>query len=121
MVHLLSGIDTSISTEVNIFFTARYTEVEVYAALKEMGPTKTPGADGFPTLFYQCYWYIVGGDVIAFCVSILNDGKEFDLVNNTDIMFIPKCQNPTNSIKFRPINLCTILYKIVAKVITNCL
>lgn len=31
----------------------QYTSEDVVAALKDMGPTKAPGMDGFPTLFFQ--------------------------------------------------------------------
>ncbi|KAA3466458.1 LINE-1 reverse transcriptase isogeny [Gossypium australe] len=65
------------------------------SALKGMGPTKAPGPDGFPTLFFQRYWHIV------------------------DIVLILKTQNPTNLANFRPISLCKVLYKIVAKTIAN--
>ncbi|KAA3477126.1 LINE-1 reverse transcriptase isogeny [Gossypium australe] len=34
-------------------------------------------------------------------------------------MLIPKTPNPTNLVNFRPISLCTVLYKIVTKTIAN--
>ncbi|KAA3460307.1 reverse transcriptase [Gossypium australe] len=37
----------------------------------------------------------------------------------TDIVLIPKVQNPTKLVSFRPISLCTVIYKIVAKTIVN--
>ncbi|KAA3470487.1 reverse transcriptase [Gossypium australe] len=36
-----------------------------------MGPTKAPGADGFPALFFQRYWHIVGRDITDFCMGRL--------------------------------------------------
>ncbi|KAA3469492.1 reverse transcriptase [Gossypium australe] len=65
------------------------------------------------------YWHIVGKDVEEFCLGILNEGKDFESSNYTDIVLIPKIPNPTNLINFRPISLCTVLYKIVAKTIAN--
>lgn len=84
-----------------------------------MRPTKALGPDGFSTLFFQKYWHIVGGDVINFCLGILNRGQDFGSLNQTDIALIPKTQNPTSLANFRPISLCSVLYKIMAKIKGN--
>lgn len=49
----------------------------------------------------------------------MNDGKDFDSLNLTNIVLIPKILNPTSLVNFRPISLCTVIYKIVAKTIAN--
>lgn len=36
-----------------------YTKEEIEAVVFEMGPTKAPGEDGLPGLFYQKCWPIV--------------------------------------------------------------
>lgn len=84
-----------------------------------MGPTKAPGSDGFPALFFQRYWQIVGEDVSNFCLGILNNDHSFDSFNQTDIVLIPKTSNPTRLANFRPISLCSVLYKVVTKTIAN--
>lgn len=53
--YLLSGIEQRVDTSINSALTARYTEEELVATLKSIGPTKAPGKDGFPTLFFQRY------------------------------------------------------------------
>ncbi|KAA3463879.1 reverse transcriptase [Gossypium australe] len=92
---------------------------EIQIALEGMGPTKAPGADGFPALFFQRYWHIVGQDVTDYCLGILNNAQDFGDFNNTDIVLIPKVPNPTQLVNFRPISLCTVVYKVVAKAIAN--
>ncbi|XP_052478001.1 uncharacterized protein LOC128033827 [Gossypium raimondii] len=63
--------------------------------------------------------HIVGKDIEEFCLGVLNDGKTLGDFNFTEIVLIPKIPNPTNLVNFRSISLCTIIYKIVAKVIAN--
>ncbi|KAA3481221.1 reverse transcriptase [Gossypium australe] len=96
-----------------------YSVGEIQKALKGMDPTKAPSYDGFLALFFQKYWHIVGKDVEEFCLGVLNEGKDLDSVNRTDNVLIPKTLNATNLVNFRPISLCTILYKLVAKTIAN--
>ncbi|KAK5783327.1 hypothetical protein PVK06_037835 [Gossypium arboreum] len=58
-------------------------------------------------------------DVVDFCLGILNNNKEVASLNNTDIVLIPKLLKPTKLANFRPISLCTVIYKIVAKTLAN--
>ncbi|KAA3473633.1 reverse transcriptase [Gossypium australe] len=88
---------------------------DIQKALKGMGPIKAPGFDGFPALFFQKYWHIVGKDVETSCLG----GRDFESTNRIDIVLIPKSSHPKNLVDFRPISLCTILHKLVAKTIAN--
>ncbi|KAL4361897.1 hypothetical protein GQ457_04G006420 [Hibiscus cannabinus] len=56
-----------------------------------MAPLKATGIDGFPALFYQKYWHLVGKDVAPYCLSILNGGHGLSDINSTHIILIPKC------------------------------
>lgn len=51
--HIISEVEWCISKEDSIFLTSKYTEDGVVRALKDMGPTKAPGMDNFPTTFFQ--------------------------------------------------------------------
>lgn len=57
--------------------------------------------------------------MVGFALRILNNGNALNLANTTDIILIPKLHNPSNLRNFYPISLCSIPYKIVAKVLTN--
>ncbi|KAA3457419.1 reverse transcriptase [Gossypium australe] len=105
--------------ETNEALQSPFKEEEVRSALKGMGSVKAPGPDGFPTLFFQKYWHIVGKEVLDFCLGVLNEGKEIDSANMTDIVLIPKVSQPTSLVNFRPISLCTVIYKLVTKTIAN--
>ncbi|KAK5846328.1 hypothetical protein PVK06_002611 [Gossypium arboreum] len=60
---------------------ASYTKEEIREALKELGPKKTPGEEGFPVLFYQKCWSIIGEDVTSFCLNLLNEGTDLSAIN----------------------------------------
>ena len=52
-------------------------------------------------------------------LSCLNSGSLIPGLNHTFISLIPKVKNPEFITEFRPIALCNILYKLVAKVLAN--
>ncbi|XP_042939447.1 uncharacterized protein LOC122274476 [Carya illinoinensis] len=84
-----------------------------------MNPLGSPGPDGFPTLFFQKYWDIVGNCVSKASLEVLNGGKWDNTLNETLIALIPKKLNPSIVTDFRPISLCNVLYKIIAKTLAN--
>ncbi|KAI5343257.1 hypothetical protein L3X38_011133 [Prunus dulcis] len=55
-----------------------------------MFPTKSPGIYGMLALFYQKYGDLVGDEVVAFCLNVLNGGASVKDINETLITLIPK-------------------------------
>lgn len=52
-------------------------------------------------------------------LKVLNEGEMLDNWNETIITLIPKINNPMTIKDFRPISLCNVCYKIVARALTN--
>ncbi|KAA3480785.1 reverse transcriptase [Gossypium australe] len=122
--NLAEIIDTKIHLnmeieEDNTNLKANFTKEEIQIALKEMRPTKAPGEDGLPAIFYQKCWPIIGEDVANYCLQQLNKGMDVSLINKTNIVLIPKVSIPINISQFRPISLCNVIYKVIAKAIAN--
>ncbi|KAA3455882.1 reverse transcriptase [Gossypium australe] len=117
--HILSGVQPCISESMNQELLAPFIESEVVEALKGMGLTKAAGVDGFPTIFYQKYWHILGKNTSDFCFGVLNNGRSLEDINKTLVVLIPKTASPTNLKNFRPISLCTTIYKIITKSVAN--
>lgn len=96
-----------------------YSDEEIEAAIKQMHPSKAPGPDGLPVLFYQRYWHIVGSDVKKLVKNILNNNSSPAHLNSTYIVLIPKGKNPKSPKDYRPISLCNVVMKIVTKTLAN--
>ncbi|XP_030924559.1 uncharacterized protein LOC115951516 [Quercus lobata] len=67
----------------------------------------------------QINWLQVGVEVTAIVLDFLNSGISPPKFNETHIVLIPKCKEPKNSTKYRPISLCNVVYKIASKAIAN--
>ena len=80
---------------------------------------KAPGPDGLPARFFQRNWDSLKENIIKavrefFRTSIMPEG-----VNETVIILIPKVDEHVRMTDFRPISLCNVVYKIVAKCLLN--
>ena len=53
---VLDAIHLKVTDDMNVDLCKPYTDEEIGATLFQMGPTKAPGPNGFPTLFYQTHW-----------------------------------------------------------------
>ncbi|KAA3472243.1 reverse transcriptase [Gossypium australe] len=117
--HILSGVRRCILDDDNRCLAMAFTKEEIWEALSSMGATKAPGEDGLPAIFFQKLWHIVGNEVTAFYLEQLNGGMEVSQLNSTHIVLIPKKVRPTNLSHFKPISLCNVIYKIMAKAVAN--
>ncbi|KAL5735902.1 hypothetical protein ACOSQ2_030690 [Xanthoceras sorbifolium] len=119
----LSAASSFLESKVNAQMAGRlgeaFTRAEVRSAVFEMGPNKAPGPDGFHALFFQKFWNVVGEDVSSVCLKVLNGGYSIEEFNTTNVVLIPKVKNPERMTDFRPISLCSVIYKTVSKVMAN--
>ena len=121
ILEVVEAIDPKVSVDMNQSLIKQFTRDRVEAALKQMHPSKSHGPDGMPALFYQKYWDIVGSDVVSMILNVLNYNTSMADINRTYITLIPKINNPAKMTDFRPISLCNVIYKLILKVLANCL
>ncbi|XP_062080800.1 uncharacterized protein LOC133785597 [Humulus lupulus] len=119
MEAVLGCIDPKVSQETNALLECDFSREEVVNVIKNMNPTKAPGTDGLPALFYHKYWDNVGSDVVNVCLKILNGGGSVASLNETLIALIPKVDKPVKIEQFRPISLCNVIYKIISKCLAD--
>lgn len=92
---------------------------DIWNVVRKMNSFGSPGPDGYPVMFYKKCWTIVGADVTKFIQQIFSTDIIPSKLNQTHISLIPKVKNPSTAVDFRPIALCNVLYKFVAKVLAN--
>jgi hypothetical protein len=119
MQGLLDLVNEKVLQEDKANMDAEFTEEEVKKALFQMHPSKAPGVDGFTAGFYQRHWELVGPELCAAVIGFLNGGDMPEEINDTAITLIPKVRNPQSIKQYRPISLCTVLYKIATKCVAN--
>jgi hypothetical protein len=94
-------------------------EKEILDTLKEMKRNASPGPDGFNVEFYISTWGWIGPDVIQLVRSFFQTGIMPAHINDTHIALIPKKLFSSIPADYRPISLCNVIYKIIAKCIAN--
>lgn len=63
-------------------------------------------------------WDVVQGDIVAAVTDFFTNGKMSKKFNITSVTLVPKVPNPTRVKDFRPIAYCSVVYKIVSKILT---
>lgn len=116
---IIEAIPQKVDQKTNDELCKPYTDNEIHAALFQMGPTKAPGPDGFPALFYQRHWDFFGAEICSAVRSSLQGDDIPDGLCDTTIILIPKVTKAERLINFRPTSLCNVIYKIASKVLAN--
>jgi phage host-nuclease inhibitor protein Gam len=94
-------------------------EKEILETLKEMKRNASPGPDGFNVEFYIATWGWIGQDVVQLVRTFFQTGIMPAHINDTHIALIPKKLVPLVPADYRPISLCNVIYKIIAKCLAN--
>ena len=116
---MLRSISPRVTEEMNAILIKPFSQEEIWEALQSIGDLKAPGPDGIPSIFYKRFWSIVGEQVKKEVLTVLNGGPMPRGWNDTIIVLIPKVKNPERVKDLRPISLCNVLYKLIAKVLAN--
>lgn len=94
---------------------------EFTKAVKHMHPDKASEPDRMNPAFFQQFWPCLGRDVFDSCKDWLEQCKFPSNMSDTNVVLILKKDNADHTTDLRPIALCNVLYKILAKVLANIL
>lgn len=108
-----------ISQEQNLQLIKDFSFEEFTIATKQMHPDKASGPDGLNPAFFQNFWPVMGKEIFEYCKDWLHTKKFPGELNSTNVVLIPKKENASCMKDLRPIALCNVLYKILAKVLAN--
>jgi hypothetical protein len=118
VINLLNHV---VDNEDNALLTAPFCREVFKEALFSMQPDKCPGLDGFNPGFYQHFWSVCSEDIFNECCQWMNEGQFSPSLNSTNVALIPKGTEQKTMKDWRPIALCNVLYKLLSKVLANCL
>ena len=118
---MLENIPELVSEEENNQLTQDIMEEEISKEISSLDPDKALGPHSFPIRFYQSYWDTIKWDLKKLLNYTLHKQNVGGETHSTFLALIPKESNPSNFSRFRPISLCNSSYKILTKIIANCL
>lgn len=98
---------------------ADVTPLKIHISLLPLKPYKAPGLDGLHARFAQHFWSTLGNSITEEVQRIFDTQKMPTYLNQTFVVLNAKRIGPKLLVHFRPISLCTTVYKIVSKVIVN--
>lgn len=119
--NITNNILPILTREHNQMLLKRITIEEVEEAIQSMPNGKAPGPDGFTIDFYKACWSTIKDEVYDLVEESRVKKSIFSSLNATFLVLIPKSDSADTPDKFRSIALCKVIYKIISKVLANCI
>ena len=85
----------------------------------ERDDNRALGVDGFNAFFFKNTWEIIKLDLIDVVKEFFNNNTMFPPYNCTAVTLIPKAKNANKVGDYRPIACCTVIYKIISRVLAG--
>lgn len=105
----------SISESDSLGLLTPITDQEIRVAIFDIANVKSPGLDGVPSGFFKYYWELIGPSVILAVRRFFTTGFILKDWNKTLLVLVPKSSTPEEVSHYRPISLCNVMYKCIAK------
>lgn len=92
------------------------TKEELFWVLKTFKKDKSPGSDGWTIEFLTHFFELIKHDHLRMAEASRMSGNIYHITSSTLIALIPKKLESKSFNDFRPISLCNISFKIIAKI-----
>eukprot|EP00253_Pinus_taeda_P031947 PITA_31947 len=97
------------------------TPEELESTIKWFKKDGSLGPDRWTIEFYIAFYELINNDLLRVIEECRASGTMYNVINSTFIALIPKSNSPSSFDDYRPISLCNVLYKIISKIIANCI
>lgn len=115
----LQWIPNLLNNEDLNFLTACPTMRELKEIVFSISPDSTASPDGFSAHFFQICWELISYDLLEATEDFFKGGQVPRNFTTTTIVLIPKTESPITWKAFRPISLCNVTGKILAKLLNG--
>lgn len=112
-------VSNTVPLNMENFLTGIPTDEEIREVVWGIKGDKSPGPDGFSAFFFQNGWSIVGAKLGEAVKSFFRDGRLLKQWNVASITLAPKTNNVSKPSDFRPIACCSVIYKIISKILAS--
>lgn len=116
---LFSNFSPRVSYAINESLISEVTKEEIKLAVFSIKSHSVPGADGITGVFYQQYWDVVETMVTAEILRFFKEGWFPSEWNFSQLCLIPKKTSSLLISDLRPISLCSVLYKVISKILVS--
>jgi hypothetical protein len=106
-----------LSAEGDAILSKPFIEEEVRNVVFNMKENTASGPDGFSVTFYNNFWEVIKGDLLAMVNDFYLGNLDIARLNYGVITLVPKVKEDNNVKQYRPICLLNISFKIFTKLI----
>ena len=98
---------------------AQPSEAEVMRSLASLGPDKAPGPDGINARLLQQQWEVFRPAIMGQVNNFFQNDLLPSSIARSNLVLVPKCENPAKVTDFRPISVCNVIYKLISKILAT--
>ncbi|KAJ4802650.1 RNA-directed DNA polymerase (reverse transcriptase)-related family protein [Rhynchospora pubera] len=97
---------------------AQPTDDEITKVVFSIHPDRACGPDGLNGRFVQHYWALFKPYLLHTVHAFFQTGKLEPILARSNVVLIPKKEDPKEVTDYRPISVCNLVYKVISKLLS---